>query len=61
LFTRIRNLSSQAIIAADGELYGRRSKHTLDMRNQAAVLKLEHFLLDQNAPWPFDKVTQDES
>ena len=61
LFTRIRKLGSQATIMADGELYGRKSKHTLDMRSETVRLKLEHFLKDRNALWPFEMITQEES
>ena len=52
LFTQIRDLGAHSQIIADGELYGRRSKDTLNM-NHAALTLLRGFMRDKEAPWPF--------
>lgn len=53
LFTRMRSLKAQAGIVAGGELYGRKSKHTLDLRHKDTSLLLEKFLQDPSMHWPF--------
>jgi hypothetical protein len=52
LFTRIRGLNTRGQIAANGELYGRRSRNTLNM-TPAALSRLVHFMQENKAPWPF--------
>lgn len=52
LFTRIRGLSARGQITADGELYGRRSKDTLNMNHVTRSL-LRVFMQDKQASWPF--------
>lgn len=52
LFTRIRGLGARGQVTADGELYGRRSRDTLNM-NHVALTLLRGFMRDKQAPWPF--------
>ena len=52
LFTRIRNLHAQGQVIADGELYGRRRRDTLNM-DHAALTHLIQFMQDGQAQWPF--------
>ena len=52
LFSRMRNLKAQGQVIADGELFGRRSKDTLNM-NSVASAQLDQFMQDGQRLWPF--------
>jgi hypothetical protein len=52
LFTRIRGLNTWAQVIADGELFGRTSRDTLNM-NHATLPQLVRFMQDDQALWPF--------
>lgn len=52
LFSRMRSLKFAGQIVADGELFGRRSRDTLNM-NPVASAQLYQFLQDSEEPWPF--------
>ncbi|KAF4626839.1 hypothetical protein G7Y89_g11319 [Cudoniella acicularis] len=53
LFTRVRTLRSEAKVTAEGELYGRSSRETLNMTPQE-IKKLDVFMEDSKEIWPFN-------
>lgn len=55
LFTKMRDLGSQAAVSASGELYGRTARETLNMDCEHAV-NLERFMVDSSVDWPFLRV-----
>jgi hypothetical protein len=52
LFTRMRSLRARGKVVADGELFGRRSRDTLNM-NPTASIQLSRFMQDSQQSWPF--------
>ncbi|KAH6666362.1 hypothetical protein B0J14DRAFT_568447 [Halenospora varia] len=52
LFTRIRSMRCPTLVTAEGELYGRSNRETLNMHPEDVML-LRLYMQDLKAPWPF--------